>query len=106
MEIRGAGPNHRPHSAPESAGIVFIDQDDKSGPGVRLKKLLPQPLSKAVLSTRIIQWAQFYKTKPILTTVTLSDEAGIGGARECANQLTKRRLRPGAAPSARESGSG
>lgn len=25
----------------EAAGVVFIDQDDKQGPGVRLKKPLP-----------------------------------------------------------------
>jgi hypothetical protein len=25
----------------EAAGIVFIDQDEKNGPGVRLKKPLP-----------------------------------------------------------------
>ncbi len=41
-ELRGTAQTMaRIQRALEAAGIVFIDQDEKNGPGVRLKKPLP-----------------------------------------------------------------
>lgn len=41
-EVRGSAQTiWKLQSALESAGIIFIDQDDTNGPGVRLKRPIP-----------------------------------------------------------------